>query len=211
MAVVAVRPPWYRRILGRNPRAMAAGERPRSMGARGQPRPSRLKRVVLVLLVLVIVLPIVGYFTVPAVRQQIDGLLNKAGVAFTTFRNPSGNALDGNVGTVWLADATAGAPTLTVTFPGTTSLAGMIFQIGAEPGPDYGSHARPRQVELSFPGETQTVLIDLQDDPGPQERCLNRNHDVATFNIKIVSVYPSGTGGQNLVGLREVEFISGSC
>ena len=190
---------------------MAAGYRPGSMGARGEPRPSILKRVLVILLVLLIVLPIVGYFTVPQVKQAIDGLIDRGRQALTLQQNPSGNAVDGNVSTFWLADPTSGPPTLTVNFSETTNLSGLIFQIGATPGADYSSHARPRQVELVFPGDPQTVRIDLEDNPGPQERCLNQNREARTFDIRILSVYPPTAGGQNLVGMREIEFIAGSC
>ena len=45
------------------------------MGVAGHPRPSRLKRIVVVVLLVVVIAPIVGYFTVPAVRSQIDALI----------------------------------------------------------------------------------------------------------------------------------------
>jgi hypothetical protein len=210
-AVVAVKPPWWRRLLGRNQRAMAAGYRPGSMGRRGQPRPSILKRVLVVALVLLIVLPIVGYFFVPSFKQAVDGLINRGSVALSLQQNPSGNAVDGNVTTFWLADPTGPPPTLTVNFSETTDLSGMIFQIGATPGTEYASHARPRQVELAFPGEPQTVRINLEDDPGPQDFCLTENHQVRSLDLRIISVYPPAPSGQNLVAMREIEFKSGSC
>lgn len=181
------------------------------MGVRGQPRPSRLKRVILVALLVLIVAPIVGYFTVPAIRDRIDGLIDSATVAFTLFRHPSENALDGDVGTVWLSDPGTGAQTVTVNFDEPKDLAGMVFQIGAAPGPDYASHARPRHVELVFPGDARTVTLELNDDPAPQRRCLRENQLVGTFNMRIVSVYPAAPGGKNLVGLRDVVFLAGSC
>lgn len=181
------------------------------MGDRAQPRPSVLRRVLVVLLVLLLALPIVGYFTVPAVKQAIDGLINRATVAIALFQNPSGNAVDGDVSTVWLADPTGTPPSLRVNFTETTNLSGMIFQIGAAPGTDYASHARPRQVEIAFLGEVPTVRIDLKDDPGPQTQCLNPTHEVRTIDIRIVSVYPPALDGQNLVGMRDIEFKAGSC
>lgn len=181
------------------------------MGRAGQPRPSRLKRVIFVLLLLLVLGPIVAYFTVPAARSRIDGLINDASVAFALSRHPSSNALDKNVATFWLADPNAGVPTLIVNFTDTTDLAGLIFQSGATPGAEYQNHARPWRVELVFPGETQTVIVELQDDPGPQQKCLAQNHSVRTFEMRIVSVYEADPGGQDLVALREVEFISGSC
>ena len=208
-AVVAVKPVWWRRLLGRNQRAMAAGYRPGSMGRRGQPRPSILKRVVVVVLVLVIVLPIVGYFTLPQFKQAVDGLINRAMQTFTLQQNPSGNAVDGNVATVWLADPSGAPPTLRVNFAETTDLSGMIFQIGATPGADYASYARPRQVELVFLGDPNTIRINLEDDPGPQERCLPENHQVRSLDVRILSTYPPGQGGQNLVGYARDRILIG--
>lgn len=181
------------------------------MGRAGQPRPSRVKRIVVIVLLVVILAPIVGYFAVPAVRSRIDGLLNDASVAFALWRNPSGNAVDSNVATMWLANPVSGVPSVTVNFTETTNLAGLIFQIGATPGAEYAAHARPRQVELVFPGETQTVTLDLADDPGPQERCLDQRHAVRTFEIRILGVYEPDRPGQDLIALREVEFIAGNC
>jgi hypothetical protein len=181
------------------------------MGRAGQPRPSRVKRIIFVLLLLLILGPIIAYFTVPAVRSRIDGLINDASIAFTLSRNPSDSALDKNAATYWLADPNAGVPTLTVNFTDTTDLAALTFLSGATPGADYQNHARPWRVELVFPGETQTVILELQDTPAPQTRCLGQNHSVRTFQMRIVSVFEADPGGQDLVALREVDFISGSC
>lgn len=181
------------------------------MGRAGQPKPSRVKRIVVIVLLIVILAPIIGYFTVPAVRSRIDGLLNDASVAFALWRNPSGNAIDSNVGTMWLANPASGVPALTVNFTKTTNLAELIFQVGATPGAEYATYARPRQVELVFPGEAQTVTLELQDDPGAQETCLNQIHAVRTFEIRILSVYEPDRPGQDLVALREVEFIAENC
>jgi len=164
-----------------------------------------------VVLLVVVIAPIVGYFTVPAVRSQIDALIEDASIAITLWRNPPDNALDADVGTLWLGDPTAGAPTLTVNFGETTDLAGMIFQAGAAPGDDYLTHARPRQIELSFPGDERTEVIELADDPGPQERCLSQNRSVRTLDIRIVGVYEAEAAGDDLVAIRDIEFISVSC
>ena len=189
---------------------MAAGYRPSSMGARGQPRPSWLKRILVIALILLIVLPVVGYFAVPAVRDRINGLIDQVQVAFATFRNPSSNAIDRDFTTAWLADAN-GTARMTVTFGGTTDLAGFVFHTGPSTGPDFTSKARPRQVELIFPGDPQTVTINLEDIPGLQRKCLPQNRQVATFDIRVLNVYPAAPGNQNLLALREVEFISRSC
>lgn len=209
-AVVAVKPPWYRRIFGRNRRAAAAGYRPGSMGRAGQPRPSRVKRVFFIVLLLVIVLPIVGYFTVQPVRVAIDRMLRDASIGFTLWRNPSSNAFDEDVATFWLANPASGVPALTVTFRADTNLAGLTFHSGA-PGADYQTHARPRQVELVFLGETQTEVLELRDDPGPQEVCLDRIHPLRQLDIRILSVYEPVQSGRALVALREVGFKSGNC
>lgn len=190
---------------------MAAGERPGSMGLFGQPRPSRVKRVIVVALVLLIILPIVGYFTVPAVRSRIDGLINDAAVAIALFQNPSGNAVDSNVASFWLADPADGIPSVRVNLDKTTNLAGMTFQGGATPGAEFQKYGRPRQVEIVFFGEGRNEAFELKDDPAPQVKCLTELHLVQTFEIRILSVYEPPAPGQDLVALREVAFTKERC
>lgn len=165
----------------------------------------------MVVLLLLIIVPAVAYFTVPAVRNRIDDLINDASVAITLFRNPPGNAIDSNVASFWLADPASGVPSVTVNLDKTTNLAGMTFQSGAPPGAEFERHARPRRVEVVFPGEAQTETFELLDDPAPQLRCLNQIRVVQTLEIRILSVYEPPTDSQALVALREVAFTAGNC
>ena len=208
---VAAPVPWYRRLFGRRqPQVMVAGERPATMGRVGRSAGWWFTRLLLLVVILVIVLPVVGYFTIPSVKTQIDSLIGKGGTQAVLLQHQSNNALDKDVNTYWLADQASGDTSLTVTFNQTTSLVGLRFYSGAT-APDYASYGRPRQVDLIFPGSPQPVTILLDDDPAVQLRCLKTPQQVATFSIRITSSYPPQTGSQNLVALREVEFIAGSC
>ncbi|HEY7023466.1 MAG TPA: hypothetical protein VH371_00750 [Candidatus Limnocylindrales bacterium] len=208
---VAVRVPWYRRIFGRGQtQAYEAGERPSSMGRTGRSAGWFLKRALVILVLIIIVAPIVGYFAVPSFHDKVNSLIGQGGTSAILLQHPSTNALDKDVNTFWLADQASGQTTVTVNFGQTTELAGLIFNIGA-PASDYSTYGRPRQVELTFPGNPTPVMMILDDSPAPQQRCLQQHPSVRTFNVRIVSSYPPSGANQNLVATREIEFIAGSC
>ena len=208
---VAVHVPWYRRIFRRNKsQVMAAGDRPTSLGRGKRGAGWFLKRLLVVVLVLVLVVPVVGYFAVPSFHNQINSLLGQGGTSATLLQHPSTNALDKDVNTFWLADQASGHTTVTVSFAQTTDLAGLIFNTGA-PGTDFATYGRPREVQLVFPGVPTPVAMLLNDVAAPQKLCLPTKAQVRTFDIRIVSSYPPSGGDQNLVATREIEFIAGSC
>lgn len=189
---------------------MTAGTRPAGMGRSGRSAGWFIKRLLVVAVLVALIGPVVGYFTIQSVRNQIDSLIGQGGSSVTLAQHPSSKALDKDINTYWLADKAAGKTTVTATFPQTTELAGLIFHVGAT-ADDYAKYGRPHEVQLSFPGDPKTVSILLNDDPGPQQRCLSKAASVRTFDVRIVSSYPPQSGDQNLVALREMEFISGSC
>jgi hypothetical protein len=208
---VAVPAPWYRRIFARGSTgAMAAGERPSSMGSKGRSAGWFLKRLIVLALVVVIVAPIVGYFAVPSFHDQVNSMLGQGGANVTLAQHPSTNALDKDVNTFWLADQASGHTTVTVNFAQTTDLAGLIFHIGA-PGTDFGTYGRPREVQLIFPGNPTPVSILLKDDPAAQQRCLPQRVSVRTFDVRIAGSFPAQGSNSNLVATREIEFIAGNC
>jgi hypothetical protein len=209
---VAVRRPWYRRIFGRGSKTqtMAAGDRPSSLGRKGRSAGWFVKRLIVVAIVVALIAPVVGYFAVPSFKEQINSLLGQSGASVILLQHPSTNALDKDINTFWLADQASGHTTVTVNFGQTTSLAGLIFHSGA-PGTDYTTYGRPLEVQLVFPGNPNPVTMRLNDDPAPQKLCLPTVASARTFDIRIVSSFPPSGSNQNLVALREVEFIAGSC
>ncbi len=180
------------------------------MGREGRSRGSFVKWLLMIVVVVVVLAPVVGYLAVPGIHDQIDSLLGQGGQQVILLRHPSSNALDKDITTYWLADPANGDDTVTVNFSETTNLAGLIFHVGAT-GADYQTYGRPSQVQLVFPGEPKPVSILLNDDPAPQQRCLKKPESVRTFDIKIVGSNPGQSPDQDLVALREVEFIAGSC
>ena len=208
---VAVPVPWYRRLFRRRQtQVMVAGERPSTLGRSGRSAGWFFKRLLVVVIVLAIVAPIAGYFAVPSFHDQINSMLGQGGTNVILLQHPSTAALDNDVNTFWLADQASGHTTVTVNFNQTTELAALTFNSGAS-GNDYSSYGRPRELQLIFPGEASPTSILLDDSPAPQTRCLNPHHNVRTFDIRIVSSYPPQGTNQNLVAMREVEFIAGNC
>jgi len=208
---VAVHVPWYRRIFGGGQsQTFEAGERPSSLGREGRSAGWFVKRALVILLVIVIVAPIVGYFAIPSFHDKINSLFGQGSTSAILLQHPSTNALDKDVNTFWLADQASGQTTLTVNFGQTTDLAGLIFNTGA-PANDFATYGRPREVQLTFLGNPTPVSMLLDDSPAPQQRCLQQHASVRTFNVRIVSSYPPSGANQNLVATREIEFIAGNC
>jgi hypothetical protein len=207
---VADHVPWYRRIFHRaTSQRMAAGERPSSMGRKGRSAGWFVKRAVVLLVLVLVIAPVIGYFAVPAFKTQVDALLGSGGASVVLLQHPSTNALDADVNTFWLADPSSGNATLTVTFAKTINLAGITFYGGAS-GSDYANYGRPKQVDVSFPGNPQPVHLLLNDDPATQVRCVGPVQ-LATFTIRVVSSYPGRPPNPDFVALRWVEFKEGSC
>ena len=180
------------------------------MGSHGRSAGWWIKRALVLVVILAIVAPVVGYFAVPSFHDKVNSLLGQGGTNVTLLQHPSTAALDKDVTTYWLADQASGHTTVSVNFGQTTELAGLIFNVGA-PGTDFANYGRPREVQLIFPGAPTPQSILLNDDPAPQTRCLSAHQQVRTFDIRIVSSYPPQGANQNLVATREIEFIAGNC
>jgi hypothetical protein len=206
-AVVARRPPWYRRIFGRQ-RALAAGERPSHMGRAGSKRRAiSLPRVLLMLVALGVIAALVGYVLVPDVRQRVDSAVGDVRRMFDTFSNPGTQALDDDIATYWLADPSGETPSVNVNFGDTINLVSVTFHSGAGTGDDFSRYGRPRTVEFRFPGGGSPVRVVLRDDPAAQEHPLEVD-SVRTIELRIVDFYGADADGEPLIALREVEFTS---
>jgi hypothetical protein len=219
-AVVARRPPWYRRIFGRQ-RAVAAGERPGHMGRGGRSARSSVGRLLLVaLLILLVVAPFAGYALVPQFRSTVDDVIDE--LRFTFMSTPgeahpigTGAGVDGqpaqlatdtNTATYWLADPASGVPTLTAVFEGRVNLSGLVFHSGSHPATDFTEHRRPRTVELRFPGtQISPVTLELKDEFEAQSYPVDAR-EISQLQIVIRDTHGPARNGGNLVALREVEF-----
>ena len=92
----------------------SAGVRQRAIGRRHMGRKRKVagwyfKRVLVLVLVIVIVAPVVGYFAVPSFKDRVNSLFGQGGTSALLLQHPSTLAADGNIKTFWLADQTSGA------------------------------------------------------------------------------------------------------
>jgi len=204
-AVVAVKPPWYRRIFGRRQRRYAAGERPGAMGAQGQPRRSRLRLIIVLVLLLVVVGSVAAYALDDGFRGQVSSAVGSVGRMYDTWSHPSGQAIDSKIETYWLADSSGGQPTLTMNLDKATNVVAIRFQIGSSIGPDFTTYARPKTVEVQLPGAAPVRLL-LKDDPAAQEFKVSGSA-VQALTLRIVDWYPATDPNQPLIAVREITVI----
>jgi len=203
MAVVARKPPWYRRLFRRNQRAYAAGERPGAMGETGQPRRSVVKPVALVLVLVLVVGLIAGYLFDGGFRRTVDGLIGSLGNMVDTTTHQANLAFDGDIATYWLADPSGGTPTANVPLTDTVNLLKVLVHSGAGVGPEFERYARPKTIEFEFPSLPPVRRV-LADDPAAQEFDL-KVPAVGTYVFRIIDFYPARDPNQKLVALREIE------
>lgn len=191
------------------------------MGEAGQPRPSPLGQIAPLLIIAVAAGAVVGYLFVPPLHQRVDGLVADLRLTYlpeiSDLHPPeaSGAGVDGHTGdlavddntaTYWLANPSAGTPTLLVELGGPTNLGGLIFHSGSATDSSFTKHRRPQTVELSFPGtDVPAIELNLEDQSEPQATTLDVR-DVDSVEIRIVAWFAAGEGGDQLVALREVEF-----
>ncbi|CAN5783980.1 hypothetical protein BH23CHL7_BH23CHL7_23570 [soil metagenome] len=222
-AVVAIRPPWYRRIFRRNRRAVAAGTRPRHLGSAAQRRGigAWLSRLVALVLILVVAAAAAGYVALPDVRSRVDSVIGDLRARFMpetadvhplsargrgVGRRDAELAVDDNTATYWLADPAVEQPTLTVEFGRSMRLGAIVVHSGSATDSEFTRHRRPRQLVLSFPGTDQPPIeVELGDDSAPQSKPL----DTVTAGrvvVRVAAWFESGAGGDQLIALREIEF-----
>jgi hypothetical protein len=218
-AVVAQRPPWWRRLFKRQ-RSYAAGERPREMGRAGEPRGSILKPLLVIVLLLAVAGAAVGYVAVPNIRQRVDSAIaDLRQIVMPTLEDvhpirregegttdhPAAAAADDNTLTFWLAEPSTDPPLLTVTFEEPFDLGALVFHTGSSTESDFTLHRRPRSVQLTFPGTSANPLaIDLANESIDQRHPADAP-GVQVIEIRILDTYPSA-GGDQLTALREIEF-----
>src|SRR5579862_4581608 len=212
--------PWWRRIFRRERHAAAAGERPRRMGEAGQPRPGVLGRLVPLVLIAIVAFGVTSLIVMPGARSLVGGFVTDLRLRFfpqivdlhPTSASGAGVgqftgklAVDDNTATYWLADPSAGPVTLTVDLGTTTNLGGLVFHSGSSTQSDYTKHRRPKTVELTFPGTSQSPIdLTLADTADPQSFPLDVRN-VRTVAIRVVDWFESGAGGDQLIAIREIE------
>ena len=206
MAVVARKPPWYTRLLRRNRRAYAAGDRPGAMGTAGQPGRSIIKPALLILVVGLLVVLVGAYFIDRGVRRTVDGLIGSVGTLVDTTTHQANLAFDGNASTYWLVDPSGGIPTEQVPLKDTVNVTKVLVHSGAGTGPEFQQYRRPKTIEFTFPSKSPIKIV-LADDPAAQEFALPMPA-VAVYQFRILDFYPAANPDQKLIALREVQVIA---
>ena len=218
-AVVARRPPWWRRLFRRQ-RAYAAGERPREMGRAGEPRGSILKPLLVILLLLAVAGAAVGYVAVPNIRQRVDSAIaDLRRIVMPTLEDvhpirregegttdhPAAAAADDNTLTFWLAEPSTDPPLLKVTFAEPFDLGALVFHTGSSTESDFTLYRRPKSVQLTFPDTSANPLVIGLADESIDQRYPADVPGVQVIEVRILDTHPS-TGGDQLTALREIEF-----
>jgi hypothetical protein len=217
-AVVARKPPWYRRLFGRE-RAVAAGERPGRMGRSGRPLGSSLIRVVAIVLAIAVVAgPILGYMALPEIRTRVDSFIEELRFTFLTSiedvhpiahgegvdERTADLAVDNNTATFWLSEV--GESRLTVHFEEATDLAALVFHVGGSPEADFTEYQRPRTIEVQFPDTSiPPAQFQLKDQYAGQSYFIDAR-GVENMDVLVVATFGPRTGGGQEIALREIEF-----
>lgn len=230
-AATVPRPPWYRRIFQRRPKAKPeAGTRPDQVGGKGQGMATRGKyaflrarstsRKVGRIVALLALVGVAGLSLGPwkgAVGDQLDKVKRIISPDYEPVRPASASAsseLDGHPATAatdqvsnsyWAegAEGTGEGQGLTFTFDQPVDLDRIGFLNGASEDPkDFVTQPRVREVQLLFDDGT-TKALTIKDEAEFQEFGIEAR-DVTTVQLQIVSVYPSLDG--SAASLAEVEF-----
>lgn len=230
-AATVPRPPWYRRIFQRKPKAKPeAGTRRDQAGAKGQGMVTRGKYAFLRarstsrklgrVFALLALVGVTGLSLGPwkgAVGDQIDKVKRIISPEYEPVRPASAAAssqLDGHpaeaatdqVSNSYWAEGAEGAGEgqgLTFTFGEPVDLDRIGFLNGASEDPkDFVTQPRVREVQLLFDDGT-TKALTIKDEADFQEFGI-KARDVTTVQLQIVSVYPSLDG--SAASLAEVEF-----
>lgn len=215
--------PWYRRLFPSR-KVLLAGERPHRQ-ALSQAAPRVLGNMARLAVAGAILLAIVAYGLVPAVRSNVNEtianlitavrhqLIPRYDRVYAHDARASGAVaghsplmtIDGFSNTYWAADVSRGQkPSLTIAFDHPVDLAKILITSGASA--DFQAEPRPHDIQLVF-SDQSTKTITLRDDQKPQEYAVDAKQ-VKSIEIRILSVYAALQGQGTAVALTEVEFFT---
>ena len=224
---VAVRPPWWRRLIPRRKqKVLSAGARPGQKGVKSGQRPSLKKltkparRVATIAMVVLTVL----YGISPRFRTFVNSRWSKAKSRVeakikpeyqpvrpsqahaNTFRpeNPGTLAVDGFTNTFWVSPAGGKIePTLVLVFPDAVNLDRAIIRNGSA----LNFQGSNRAKDLHFVYSTgQSFDSTLKDTPDPQEIDIDNARQIKSVEIHVMSVYQSLEGTD--LAVSEMEFFT---
>jgi hypothetical protein len=225
-AIVAQKPPWYRRIFRRRQRALKAGERPAWMG--DQERRSRvswlhrflrLQRLVAMLLIGAAFLGAGAYAFLPDVHKKVDDGINQVRrmimpkyepITPSTFTgdsikdHPADMAFDAYLNTYWAVNS-AGDPALTVTFDRPFDLGAVQFHSG--PTDQRTMFDRPKTVELTFPNsDVKPIVLTLPDSDKDMQNAGLDAPGIQKLVITFQDFYPADQTGDHVLAITDIQF-----
>jgi hypothetical protein len=113
-------------------------------------------------------------------------------------------AIDNNTADVWFADASKDRVTVRADVGDPFNLAGFVIHSGATTDADFDKQARPKTIEVTFPGTKQEAKrITLEDTSKGQIIGLDVR-GITSLVITIIDTYPS-TGSDTRIAIREIE------
>jgi hypothetical protein len=231
-AVVAQRPPWWRRIFRRRDRALKAGERPRDMGDRERRGGMswltglfKLRRIVLTVAMLAAAAGISAYAFLPDFRGEVDKVVAEvkrivmptAGEVFARSFEASSWETDHEpklVGdpysnTYWAVRTDGDSPTLTVIFDEAIDFTAVIFTatpVTTPPTP-HTSFDRPRTIEVSFPdSEAEGFQINLDDSEKPVIEQGFDARGITKIEFRFTEFWPVEEGGEPIMAISDMQF-----
>ena len=222
----SVKTPWWRKIIPhRKPKTLDAGERPGKGGNKGVRKGfsmhtimgpvSRLIAAALVVFMLLLVVApgvrgtvtdkltswkdtVVGWIK-PSYEQIHVFEVPKASTSIPG--HPAVKAFDGFSNTFWAAQATDTQPHLIVQFSEPVNIDKIDLRNGASD--QFDTFNRVKQLKLVFP--TGSDIINVQDVGDQKTYNVKHGHNVARFEIDIVSQYPA-LEGQHQLAITELSF-----
>jgi hypothetical protein len=212
-AVVAGRPPWWKRLFARRNRPPAAGTRPRRKRRRGWARK-------LIPLVLIGGIVFAGWHERETLKRWRDDLIDRihnvepahpdaASSSSNAPRHPAGLAVDSKSNTYWAPrqPGPAVGEYLRFTFAEPVDLRDVDISGGRSAKADeFLTMARPAKLLMRLrteSGEVRVVDIALQDKAGPQ-RVGFKVDRVTAVRIEVVAT--KGVSAGRRVAIAEVEF-----
>jgi hypothetical protein len=218
---VTVKVPWYRRLFpARQPRAVAAGDRPTSIVRGGD----GFRIPVLPILGVMLVAAVAAYLLIPSLHKQVDQTARSwyhaakvtiapstvpiRPVSVTASSQVKGHeaqlAVDTYTDTYWQVDLRQDPhPVLTLTFSGPADLVYAYFTNG--PADKYAEQARPKLLHIIYSdGSSQDITLpDRHDQYGVELHARG----VTWMKIQVMSVYDATGSGPNskFMALAEIE------
>lgn len=222
--------PWYRALWRRmtSRKHKQAGARPklrrRMFGGTGGWLSSWLLRLIVLAIIVMVVLSFVGPAHKSLRKTEKRFYHNAVNLVHPTYhqffaRNASATstaaghpallAVDGERNTSWQSTGKTTGQSLVVTFPQTTDIAKVGFDIGDQDTPQsFQTEPRPAKVQIVFDGTSYKRTLTLNDAPGFQTFTVSAK-GATGFTMTIESVYAATGTGQN-VSIAELEFFTKS-